>query len=282
MSNEIQVQQRIVSANKLESLHVLFEKTKKKKGEELTETHKYGRIRACVFHPKEKRCIGFLIKRPDLLLMFHRPDSFVPLDGIELVEDGVQLLDDAACSGEAACRKLGINWDDCVMWLGMPVCYANGEQLGYASDVAFDLYSGKVASIRVDEGATAAALLGRKEIPAKLILGFKRGLGTALLQYYQSEEGGEEGEPPTGALLVSDEVKTLSSQEGLAAKAGRLTGEVQVKAKEKVEAVKPAAQKAAKATGEAVNKGAYATGKQVARAKGMFGAFIDEYKKASK
>ena len=44
-------------------------------------TQRIGKVHCCVFHPTEKRVIGFLIKRPDLLLMFHRADSFVTLDG---------------------------------------------------------------------------------------------------------------------------------------------------------------------------------------------------------
>ena len=38
-----------------------------------------GRVKSCVFHPSEKRCIGFIIKRPDLLWMFRRKDLFVSL-----------------------------------------------------------------------------------------------------------------------------------------------------------------------------------------------------------
>ena len=45
-----------------------------------------GRVKTCVFHPKEKRCIGFIVKRPDLLWMFHRKDVFVALDEFEFVD----------------------------------------------------------------------------------------------------------------------------------------------------------------------------------------------------
>ena len=36
---------------------------------------KLGRIRSWVFHPKDLRCVGFLVKRPDVALMFHRQDT---------------------------------------------------------------------------------------------------------------------------------------------------------------------------------------------------------------
>ena len=42
-------------------------------------TKRIGKIRRFVFHPKEKRVIGFVVKRPDLLWMFHRADVFLSL-----------------------------------------------------------------------------------------------------------------------------------------------------------------------------------------------------------
>ena len=54
------------------------------------------------------------------------------------------------------------------------------------------------------------------------------------------------------------------------------------RARETVEAVKPAVSGATKAAGKAVNAGAYATGRQIKRASGMFSAFKEEYDKARK
>ena len=50
-------------------------------------TKRIGKVRSFVFHPKEKRCIGFIVKRPDLLWMFRRKDKFVSIDGYD-IEDG--------------------------------------------------------------------------------------------------------------------------------------------------------------------------------------------------
>lgn len=83
--------------------------------------------------------------------------------------------------------------------------------------------------------------------------------------------GQDEGEEPIlGAILVSDEVAELAVEGGLAAKAGEATAVVADRARETVEAVKPAVSTATKAAGKAVNKGAYATGRQIKRASGMF------------
>ena len=137
-----------------------------------------GKVHCCVFHPKEKRCIGFLIKRPDLLLMFHRPDSFVSLDGFYW-EDGVIVLEDEkGTSGEAACKRLGIDWEDCVIWVGLVVSTQSGDTLGYVDSVEFDEETGCVTKLYLDEGSTAGVLLGKREIPARMVLGFKRGIGS--------------------------------------------------------------------------------------------------------
>ena len=40
-----------------------------------------GKVRHFVFHPTEKRLIGFTVKRPDAALMFKRKDLFVALGG---------------------------------------------------------------------------------------------------------------------------------------------------------------------------------------------------------
>ena len=46
-------------------------------------TKRIGKVRAFVYHPKERRCIGIMVKRPDLLWMFHRKDIFVALGGFD-------------------------------------------------------------------------------------------------------------------------------------------------------------------------------------------------------
>ena len=84
------------------------------------------------------------------------------------------------------------------------------------------------------------------------------------------------------ARMNDDEVAELSVEGGLAAKAGEATAVVADRARETVEAVKPAVSTATKAAGKAVNKGAYATGRQIKRASGMFSAFKEEYDKARK
>lgn len=263
---------KLITASELVGKRVFADRSSAKKPD---AAKKLGKVRHCVFHPTQRRCIGFIVKRPDLLWMFHRKDMFVALDGYNMVDGRVLVKRDPEATDKGACKALGVNWDDCVLWAGLPVIAEDGTVFGTVGDVTFERKGGEVESIQVTQGATANALLGVREIPGSLIRGFKRGIGTAL-----SVSGQEGEEPVLGAILVADEAADLSVEGGLAAKAGEATAVVADRARETVESVKPAVSSATKAAGKAVNKGAYATGRQIKRASGMFSAFKEEYDKA--
>ncbi len=238
-------------------------------------TRKVGKVRSCVFHPTGKRCVGFLVKRPDAALMFHRKDVFVAYNGYDEV-DGVFLIhDDPTATDKGACKALGISWDDCVLWEGLAVMDDEGTTYGYVGNILFDPETGAVDSLEVSTGATSNALLGTRVIPASLIKGFKRGIGTQLA----APRAGDEGE--LGAILVDASAQELGVDGGLAAKAGAATAVAADKIGRAADKAKPKVAEVTAAAGEAVNKGAYATGRQISRAKGMFSDFASEYRKAS-
>ncbi len=241
-------------------------------------TKRIGKIRRFVFHPKEKRVIGFVVKRPDLLWMFHRADQFVPIDGYDMVDGRVVIRPDAATSGKAACKKMGLNWDDCVLWVGLPVMTESGQSFGYVGNVTFNRLTGAVDSFETDSGVTSNALLGKRTIPADMIRGFKRGMGAAVTQ--MGSEGEATDEVQLGAMLVADEVAAIDTEGGAAEVAGQATAVAVDKVKSTVDAAKPTVSKATAAAGKAVNKGAYATGRQISRSKNMFKDFKAEYDKA--
>lgn len=240
-------------------------------------TKRIGKVRSCVFHPKEKRCIGFIVKRPDLLWMFHRKDKFVAIDGYDFEDGRIVVRDDAAATDNAACKRLGVNWDDCVLWVGMPIVAQCGQSLGVVGSVTFNLATGAVDSIETSTGAASNALLGKRIIPASLVAGFKRGVGAELAQ---SAEGADDV-VELGAILVQDEALEVSAEGGWADAAGRATAVAAASAHTAVDKVKPKVSSAAEATGAAINKGAFATGKQIGKAKTMFSDFKEEYDKAA-
>ena len=239
-------------------------------------TKRIGKVRSFVFHPKERRLIGFMVKRPDLLWMFHRKDLFVSLDGFELDDGRVVLSDDTKTRDKAACKALDVRLDDCVIWVGLPVVTESGDTLGTVGTVTFSLATGKVDSFVVNTGATANALLGTRSVPVDLIRGFRRGIGAALADQYE----GDDETPVLGAILVDDAAAEIAVEGGAAEKAGAATAVAMDKAHTAVDKAKPKVSEAAHAAGDAVNKGAYAAGKQIGAATGMFSDFKKEYDKA--
>lgn len=261
----------------------------------VTEARKkrIGKVRHFIFHPSEKRCIGFTVKRPDAALMFHRKDLFVALDGFHIDEDQIVVHDDGAATDRGAIKALGVNWDRCVIWVGMPAMTRAGDMLGYIDAVTFDCDTGAVISLTIENGATSNAILGKRTIPANLVKGFRRGQGVSLAPMgdYSGEE--EESLTERGAVLVADEALDIQTEGGVAAAAGKATAIATDKVKkgadrarsvaaEQAEKAKPTAQRVVKRTGEAVDAGSFALGKQLGRASGMFSAFKEEFDKASK
>lgn len=254
---------------------------------------KIGKVRRFVFHPSEKRVIGFTVKRPDAALMFHRKDLFVALNGFYLEDGQVVVKDEASATDHGAIKALGVDWDACVIWVGMPVVTQSGQFLGYVDEVTFDSQTGAVHSFKTENGAANDVILGKRTVPGKLVKGFKRGIGMAIapMGQYNGEDPDEAAE--TGAILVADEVLDLSAEGGAAAAAGKATAVVADKAKKgaakakdaasaQAQRAKPTAKKVAKKTSEAVDAGTFAVGKQLGKASGMFAAFKEEFDKASK
>ena len=260
-----------------------------------------GKVRRFVFHPTEKRCIGLLVKRPDAALMFHRKDLFVALGGFHIDDDGeIVVHDDPAATDKGAVKALGVDWDACVIWIGMPVMTAGGNLLGFVDMVSFDPETGAVHSLTTENGAVNDAVVGKRSIPAQYVKGFRRGRGVALVEAgsYQGEDPNEHVE--RGAIMVSDEALDLPIQGGAAAEDGKATAVAARKAKEgadkakegavkakravdeRIEEAKPGARKFAEAASEAMDSGSYAVGKQLGKASGMFAAFKEEFDKASR
>lgn len=236
-----------------------------------------GKVSRFVFHPSEKRCIGFMVKRPDLLWMFPRKDLFVPLGAFTFTQKGV-IAQTSFTTGEAACKKWGINWDSCVFWEQLPLVTESGQLLGLVGSIAFNGVTGDICSISIDIGVASQALLGTQVVSADAIKGFRRKSELTLT----SEETKFLSEKTSfcGAIMASDEVANLEACGGAAEKAGKAVAVAANKAQSVVKKTKPIVDTATKKTGNAVNKGAYAVGRQLSKSKTMFAAFKEEYDKA--
>ena len=213
------------------------------------KTKRIGKVHSFIFHPHKRRVVGFTVKRPDIALMMHRPDLFVAFDGFDIQEGTIVIDESKGTTGSAACKRLGVSWNECVIWQGLPLMSEEGKR------------------------ASAGALLGATEIPAGYIKGFKLGVGDKLT-------AANEEDFLQGAIILSDEALAIQAQGGLAERAGKASAVVSHKASQAFEKAKPVASDVAQKTGDAVNKGAYAVGKQLSKTKGMFAAFKEEYNRA--
>ena len=280
--------QNIVSTNELVGKRVVTEH----KGKRIGKVHRF------VFHPSERRCIGLLVKRPDAALMFHRKDMFVALNGYHMNEDGLLVAHEAPdATDKGAVRALGVDWDKCVIWIGMPVMTKGGELLGFIDAVSFDRETGAVQSVSTENGMANDAILGKRTIPAKYVRGFKRGQGVALVEAGEYD-GGEVDSVERGAIIVAEEALDLPIDGGIAAAAGKASVVVADKAKQgaakakegavkakkavgdRLESAKPGAKKFAEAASEAMENGTFVVGKQIGEASGMFSSFKEEFDKA--
>jgi uncharacterized protein YrrD len=279
-----------------------------------------GKVHSFVFHPRRRVLVGFTVKRPDLALMFHRPDLFVAYDSFSVADGHILVEDDPKATGKAACKRLGVEWDECILWEGMPLMTEDGRRCGHIGNVSFDSVTGEVVSLKIDQGGTRDLLLGMAEIPARYVLGFRMGVGDKL-------ETAEGDDFLTGAIIVDEEALSVDTQGGLAAKAGAASAVAAHKVSTAVEHAKPVvqekteqAQKAAgdawgkvseaasqaaeripvsrdilssdkvaaqaaradatERAGEAIEEGGRLIGKQFNRTRGMFSNFKESYRKA--
>ena len=204
-------------------------------------TKRIGKVRSFVFHPKEKRCIGFIVKRPDLLWMFRRKDKFVSIDGYDIEDGRIVIRNVPEATDRAACKSLGVNWDDlrAVDGLARHDAGRAGPRTGGLGHVQPP--DGTVDSLETNSGATSNALLGKRTIPASMVAGFKRGMGAAL-----AKADGADDEVELGAILVADEALDLPVEGGVAEKAGKATAVAIDKAHTAVDKVKPVVSEAAR------------------------------------
>ena len=212
-----------------------------------------GKVHQVVFAPNGKRVVGFLVRRPDVGGMIKRRDAFLALDSFVATDSGLVVTRKSDGLDEAAIERLGLNWDACILWRGMDARTSDGKDLGWVSDVEFDAKTGVVHNFLVSDGAIAQSLVGNVVIPNDMLIGYQDG--------YMVVDAAVAGSPLDG---------------GLAARAG----EGYARAKQ---GGKKAVEKGAYGLGRMIGKAKKKpVGEQLGRTKGMFGAFMEEYKKASK
>lgn len=196
-----------------------------------------GKVHDVVFSPDGLSVVGLLVKRPDVAGMIKRDDLFLGIDAMAPSDEGIACTRGRDSFDERARRRLGLDWDACLIWGGMDVRTRSGKVLGHVTDVSFNARDGRVEEVSVSDGGVANALVGSVVLPASMVRGYRDGF-----------------------MVVDDEAAQLGLSGGAAARAGEAAARARATAEE-------AGHKAAKAAGQAVERGSRSLGRAIGKAR---------------
>ncbi len=181
-----------------------------------------GRVVNVLFAPGRNEVVGFVVERPRFLMLLDRTDRFVALDRTKTTEQTVVVQQSLDAWDGLAAKRLGLSWDDTVVWVGMPARSSSGRDLGRVRDGLFDPTTGAIGAIGLSGGMAADIALGVRDIPSRHVVGF-------------------DGE----AVVFSDETAVLDTSGGVAAAAGKGTAVAKKAVGETADIVTAAAKKTA-------------------------------------
>lgn len=230
----------MIRVSSLEGLKVLQPKKAKtaKDGSVVERFSKVGKVHMAVFSPDGLQVVGLMVRRPDVAGVVKRDDVFLAWDSFYADEEHGGLVVDDPSKGMdfTAVRRLGLDWDHCIIWEGIDATTRDGKPLGFISDAEVDPKTGRVVRFFTTDGVVAHALVGSFSIAADQVDGYCK-----------------------GRLVVNVPESELQLDGGMAAAAG-----------EGFAKAKAGVHEAGKVAGSAVQKGSYALGKAIGKAQRAF------------
>lgn len=229
----------MLKVSELTGLKIFVPKKPKtaKDGTATERVSRLGRVHMAVFSPGGRKLVGFTVKRPDVVGMVKRGDAFLAWDSFVLEGKELRVTDTVTGLDDKAIRRLGLDWDRCIMWAGMDAKTVDGKPLGYVSDAEFDEKTGRVARFLTTDGGMARALIGSFQIEPEMVRGYSDGF-----------------------MIVDTQGKAVQLDGGLAGAAGESYARAKASAAEM-------GKKAGEAAGKAVDKGSFALGRMLGKAK---------------
>lgn len=132
-----------------------------------------GRISAVLFHPSRPQVVGLQVDKGAVLGVIDQRPRYVRLTEVTPGADETLTIEvDALPKDNTGEHVLGFSWEETVIWHGMPVSSAAGDQVGTVHDAEFDAATGELATLQVSTGAVGDLAVGRLEVPRALVRGF--------------------------------------------------------------------------------------------------------------
>lgn len=170
-----------------------------------------GWVTHVLFHPSEQRVVGIEMRPRPVGYMIERSPRYYAYDAFEIADEKLTLIDAKGSSGTAAAKRLGIDWEQTVIWAFQDVKTKKGREMGQVANVTF-AKDGTVRAIKVSGGMTANVAVGQHTIPAEEILGFD---GDSIRVTDASNEaatsGGVAAQAGKGAAIASHTAKKAAS-----------------------------------------------------------------------
>jgi len=165
-----------------------------------------GKVVDVIFAADSLVAVGYVVGRPDVLFVFRRKDLILAYDRAKVLADKI-VVNGKQAWGKGAAKRLGIDWDKAVIWRGMSVRSERGTELGYVRDAVIDEADGHLNGLGLTGGIAADVAVGTVDMPATLVKGW---------------DG--------SAIVVREEARTIASDGGAAATAGRAAAVAQDRA----------------------------------------------------
>lgn len=157
-----------------------------------------GRVGDVLFHPDRSEVVGFVVERPRLFMLLDRRDRYLARDRTRVSGRELVVADDKGAWDAAAAKRLGLDWDRSVIWIGMPARTQSGVSVGKVRDGLYEHDSGELVGIGFTGGLVADIAVGTRDLPSSVVKRF-------------------DGE----TVIVDDSVAAIETDGGAAAAAGR-------------------------------------------------------------
>jgi len=189
-----------------------------------------GRVSRALFHPSEPLLVGFEVRMRPWAYVLERQRRYVPISSVSVSPKQLTLAAGTRLE-KVGGRRAGVEWEQTVVWRGMPVRGASGALLGEVKEADLDA-DGHITRLVLGRGTTSDLAVGTREVPGEQVIGFS-----------------------DGAVRLEDSVAAPEFSGGIAAGAGRTAAVAKVTAERAAKGAVTAAASAARAAkGSSIGK----------------------------